>query len=116
RTTGAPPGPADSMLRTVTGERVMVKESFPVNPEPGQNGIIECCLHHVGVLAVHIEMNHPVSPPEAGDCSAGFRIAVEVWQIVVFGESLVLGVGPDPAGNVEFRVAEILPERFAKGK
>ena len=91
RAAGTPPWPTHPVMRSIAGQRVMVKERFAVNSEAGQNAIIKGSLHGVGVSAIEIEMDHAVGPLQEGDRRAGLCVALEVWQIVIFGESLVLG-------------------------
>jgi hypothetical protein len=78
----------------------MVEECFAVNAEAGQNTIIKRSLHLVGVSAVEIEVYHAVGPLQEGDRGTGFGVAVEVWQIEIFGESLVLGVRADAPSDI----------------
>src|SRR4029077_19758 len=81
--------------------------------ETGQNAIIERSLHGVDVPAIEIDMDHAVGPLQEGDRSAGLCIALEVRQIVIFGESLVLGGRAKTPGHIKLAPVEVLPEVFA---
>src|ERR1700738_2335568 len=96
-----PPGPDNSVMRTIARKRVVVKERFAVNPEPSQDAIIKAALHHIGVSAVEVDMNHTVSPKKQANRSARFRIAFQVRQVVILRKSLILGSRAQAAGQVE---------------
>ena len=59
-------------------------------------------------------MNHAVGPLQETNRRAGFCVAFEVWQIVIFSEALVLGIRAYATGDVELAPAEILPEVFTE--
>src|SRR5437773_6771469 len=100
------------MMRTIARERVVVKERFAIHAESSQNAIVKAPLHHIGISAVEVDMNHTMGPEEQADRSARFRIAFQVRQVVVLRESLILGGRAQTAGQVELAPAEVLPKVF----
>ena len=64
-------------------ERVVVEVVGSLARQAGERAVVERKLHHVGIAAVEIEVQHPLRPEDERDRGAGLGIGGLVRQIVV---------------------------------
>ena len=105
------PGPAPMLAAAL--ERVGVEVVGSLARQAGQGAVIERQLHHVGVAAVEIEVQHALRPEDQGDRGAGLGVSRLVRQIVGLGEALVRRLGPEPARHVHLGRRDVAPQRLA---
>ena len=78
-------------------ERIGVEIVRPVARETAQRAVEERKLHHVGVAAVEIEMQHPLGPEDERDRGASLGIGGFVRQIMGSVKPSLVSFGPSPA-------------------
>ena len=94
-------------------ERIGVEIVRPLARQAAQRPIVERALHHVGVGAVEIEMQHPLRPEDQRDRGAGLGVGGFVGQVVGLGEAFVALLRPEPGGHVHLRRRHVAPQRLA---
>ena len=105
--------PVPAPVRAVALELVLVEIVLAVARQPRQRAVVERELEPVGVLAVELEVQHPLRPEDHRDRGAGLGIGGVVRQVVVGGEALVRRRGAEAAGHVHPRRGHVAPEHLA---
>ena len=106
------PGPA--LVLAAALERIGVEIMRSLAREAAQRAVEQRELHHVGVAAVEIEMQHAVSPEDEGDRGAGLGVGRLVRQVIGLGEALVrFPSDPRPGRHVHLRRRDVAPQSFA---
>jgi hypothetical protein len=84
------PGPTPIVAAAL--ERVGVEIVLAFVRKPGQRAVVERALHHIGVGAIEIYMQHAMRPKGERDRGAGLRIGRFVGEIVVLSKTFVGGL------------------------
>ena len=78
--------------------------------DAADRAVVECALHHVGVLAIQIGVHHSLGPENEPDRGTRLQIGAFIGEIVIDGKSFV-GMGrSEAAGDVHPFVDDIVPE------
>ncbi len=94
-------------------QRVNVEEVLSVQRHAAQHGVVQRPLHHVGVLAVGLHLQHPAGKHHQADGGTAFGIDGVVGQIVIAAEGFAAALGADPTGNVQLALRHIVPQAKA---
>ena len=105
------PGPA--AVAAVAVQRIGVEIMLAVARQAGERTVEQRLLHHVGIFAVEVEMQHALRPEDQRDRGAGLGIGGIVGQVVVLGEALVGRGRTEPRGNVDLGGHDVGPQHLA---
>ena len=92
---------------------VAVEEALAVQLHPRQHRVVQGPLHHVGVLALGLQLEHPPGKEDQPDGGAGLRVDGGVGQVVIHGEGLSQHGGANAPGDVHLPVGDALPQGAA---
>ena len=95
---------------------IAVEESSPVQRDSAQHAVIQGSLHHVGVNAIALKLQHPVRPKHQSDSRAGLRIGDVVRQIIVIGETLAMRQRANAPSDVHAPFGYVLPQTPTRGQ
>ncbi len=91
-------------------QRIHIKEMLTVQRHAAQHRVVQRTLHHVGVVAVCLHLQHPAGKHHQANGGAAFRIYRIVGQIVIAAERLAAALRANPAGNVQLALRHVVPQ------
>src|SRR5580698_5049843 len=81
-------------------QRIYIEEALAVEPDAGQEAVVERALDEVGEPGLAGDEQHPPVPHDRGDRGAGLTVGAVGRQLERHAERLTLVPGSDPAGEV----------------
>ena len=95
-------------------QRVVVEEALAIQRYAAERTIKEAALHHIGVVAIGIELQHAMTPKHHRNRSAGLGIGSLVRQVVGVGKAFVAGGRTNPTGQIHTLIDDAVPQTFAR--
>ena len=94
-------------------QRIHIEEAFAIERHAGQRGVVQGRFHDVRIFGFWLNLKHTARKERECDGRTAFRVGGVVRQIVVEGERLAHMRGTDAAGDIQFPVDDVAPERLA---
>ncbi len=67
-------------------QRIHIEEMFAVQRHAAEHGVVQCALHHIGILTVAFHFQHSSGKHHQADGGATFSVYRVIRQIVIAAE------------------------------
>ena len=67
-------------------QRIHIEEMFAIQRHAAEHGVVQCALHHIGILTVAFHFQHSPGEHHQADGSTAFGVYRVIRQIVIAAE------------------------------